>query len=240
MRVGAPTQLSMETTNRDSDVTHDRCLCGRGINLSNNREGNHIQQTDAQNSSSNNNSGRPPPAYPCREECIRCGKKIEVLNTDVINGQVMISLPGCSCECHENMQNQQPPESTVQMPTRNVPPTGANCLPGCGYSGLPCYNCSLLQAHLQPQNPNIGSPSIPSNQVPTFSPQIYTIELMEQPTVSREDPDQIPRHQQIIVENDDERNGKKMGVSLVFFTVFLIVFITIFKILFEGVGGTFW
>lgn len=185
----------------------------------------------------------PPPAYPCREECTRCGQDTTHDTPDTMKGGGGQKL-GCSCECHHNWQ---PPECGGPLPPAgHTPPTGADCLPGCGYSGLPCFNCSTT-LHPHPHKSPTPEEEDSHTPHPTFSPQIYTIELMERPTTNagdageeeEEELPQVSRHQQLIVEKEDW-NARHMGISLMSCIIFIIIFIFVFKILFKGAAGYFW
>ncbi|XP_068214731.1 uncharacterized protein [Palaemon carinicauda] len=166
-----------------------------------------------------------PPLYPCNEVCAHCGKKVDVnLNDeqrDTTDGNT-----GCSCECHRQASAQSEKASTIQ---EHIPPRGPNCLPGCGYSGLPCYNCSF-QTYLQ-QPPE--SLSQQNNQ--GFPTQIYTVELVSPSSldnfqsVNSATPEirNIPQSE----ESPEAARRRKNCISMIVFIVTINVAIAIIRML---------
>ncbi|XP_042223715.1 uncharacterized protein LOC121867728 [Homarus americanus] len=201
------------------DEGHGELWDGRATRFNNRDERTNVQTV---------NSDRPPPAYPCQEVCIQCGKKVTEADNDAdvtITQRGPESGPGCPCECHKQLQSDKLTEAVDQVSQGHIPPAGPRCLPGCGYSGLPCYNCSLLQEHLEPEG------TTTSSQSQTFSPQIYTIELMEPPSGSNTQ-GSGSRHRDNATENTMlARNRKRTCFSIVAFVIAINVVVGIFRML---------
>ncbi|KAK8723901.1 hypothetical protein OTU49_011592 [Cherax quadricarinatus] len=228
MRASGSTSLNLETTTEGS--TEDKSVSETESSTST-RVWNPTHQTGASNVTPSN-SDRPPPAYPCQEECIQCGKKVPDTTVSHVttNQQVIESDSYCICECHK--QTLHKTESSGQISQGHIPPAGPHCLSGCGYSGLPCYNCSLLQEHLQPQGLRTTGNEGPSNPAQTFSPQIFTIELMEHSSSCVPGARSVIHHQQIITEdNSQETRRRKMCFSIVVFVIAINVFVGVFRML---------
>lgn len=199
-------------------------------NLSNSNASNtgNNSNSNASNIGNNNLNSNPPlpPSYPCSEVCAHCGKKVTDTLSDDVQQEPTEILVDCPCECHKQFQV-QPLKPTTQQ--AHIPPGGPNCLPGCGYSGLPCYNCTSLQNHLQPQEQT-------SQQYGELFPtQIYTVELMNPPTASDfQTQAQSSLDHRIIVQGEDSpeaRSRRRTCISLVVFIITINVAIAIFRML---------
>ncbi|XP_064103640.1 uncharacterized protein LOC135213575 [Macrobrachium nipponense] len=169
-----------------------------------------------------------PPLYPCIEVCAHCGKK--VTDRNVVNEETQDAIDAntdCSCECHRQACSRSEKSLTRQ---EHIPPGGPNCLPGCGYSGLPCYYCSSF-----PSNRELPEP-IGQQMNQAFQPtQIYTVELLGPPLDGFQSGSSTsPIEQRIIVqseENPDAARRRKTCISLVVFIITINVAIAIVRML---------
>ncbi|XP_045618388.1 uncharacterized protein [Procambarus clarkii] len=244
MRMSGSPPLSLATTANRPEDTQTTSTSIRGSSTSN-RGGNSTNQTSGANVAMihGTSSDRPPPAYPCKDVCVQCGMISDVTDDDTVTNcqQGPNSVSGCQCECHKQTRCEKRLDSD-HVSHIHIPPAGPHCQPGCGYSGLPCYNCSLLQNHLQPQAAIAEPlPSPPQSGAHTFSPQIYTIELLENSstrTLSSPSTSQVIEHQQIVTESDrsQETTRRKMCFSIVVFIIAINVFIGVFRMLVGAVG----
>ncbi|XP_037798299.1 uncharacterized protein LOC119593442 [Penaeus monodon] len=186
------------------------------------------------NNNNNYRSNTLPPEYPCSDVCVRCGKKVTELVVGNVENQSTDTVNECPCECHKQLYHplaepliatqdsqQSPPVQSsvgvgpsqpgVQGLPPHVPPGGPDCLPGCGYSGLPCYNCSLQP--VQPQRENNAPltnvmPAVPQNAIPsTFIPHVFTVELQDDMVGSNVHGNAEQEH--VILHNEEDPRAKK-------------------------------
>ncbi|XP_066956448.1 uncharacterized protein [Macrobrachium rosenbergii] len=168
-----------------------------------------------------------PPLYPCIEVCAHCGKKVTDRNVNEEPQESTDASTDCSCECHRHACSRSEKSLTRQ---EHIPPGGPNCLPGCGYSGLPCYYCSSFPSYRGPSEPMAQQ----MNQA--FQPtQIYTVELLS-PSLDgfQSGSSTSPVEQRIIVQSEDNPDAprrRKTCISLVVFIITINVAIAIVRML---------
>lgn len=205
-----------------------------------------------------------PPTYPCSERCIKCNQS--PINQPTVNGHQVENSESeqtqtCECECHkqdhetqqlqtqipkdnvEDIQNPVQVQDPLQMTANHIPPGGPNCLPGCGYSGLPCYNCSMGPAQppgttqtssatqgyfgaTQSPNQNPGYPVQPQGY-----PQIYTVDLMNN---SRMNQDGLSQTQVLIAEEQGRRSRKRYCLSIIVSVIAINIAIAFFRMMIRG------
>ncbi|XP_042876636.1 uncharacterized protein LOC122256200 [Penaeus japonicus] len=187
------------------------------------------QRITTLNNNNNYRSNTLPPEYPCSDVCVHCGKKVTELGVSSVENQSTEEVNDCSCECHKQLNHplaepfiatqglqQNPPVqssvgvgASVQGLPPHIPPGGPDCLPGCGYSGLPCYNCSLRPVPSQrPNNLTNVAPAVPQNAIPsTFIPHVFTVELQDDMTGSNVHGNADQEH--VILQNEEDPRNKK-------------------------------
>ncbi|KAK7074983.1 hypothetical protein SK128_016768 [Halocaridina rubra] len=183
--------------------------------------------SNSRNSDQTNRNTSLLPPYPCEEVCSYCGKKVsDTVINDSDQQEPLEHAGDCPCECH--LQTQAQSGKLMTLPA-HIPPGGPNCLPGCGYFGLPCYNCSSMQNNAQPQeqtSPTSGE---------RFPTHIYTVELVNPDSLNgRQSQDDLCQRQQIIMQNEDSpeaRRKRRTCISLLVFIITINVAIAIFRML---------
>ncbi|CAL4130563.1 unnamed protein product, partial [Meganyctiphanes norvegica] len=176
-----------------------------------------------------------PPTYPCSEKCIKCHQP--TVNTEQVENNESEQTQQCECECHKQdpelqqsqiqfpKDNEEEPlnlsqtQNPLQMTNNHIPPAGPNCLPGCGYSGLPCYNCTMGQTQTlestqgssatqgyfgNAQSANV-SPGYPVQPNVQGYPQIYTVDLMNNSHMNQ---DRLSQTQILLPEEQGRRSRK--------------------------------